>query len=264
MKKILCTLLSGALLCGCLAAPAAAAKVDESLVDPWAAELVNRAAEKKLMPECLEGLSLKENITRAQFAAVCVRLFEAMSKETAELPATNPFQDTDDPDVLKAYELGVVSGLAPGFFGGDELMTREQAAVMLTSVYKAQRIRSKGAYYLMWLISQYGEYGGSSSSGSSGDSSTENSQVLDNYGLIPHAANNVVEGIYKKLYGELDTSNAVFFADHASISSWARDSVYFMERNGVINGVGNNIFQPQSQTQAQAALIMAVNMLEKI
>lgn len=261
MKKGLSVLVSAALLCGCLIMPVAAVEVDAELVDPWASELVNRAVEKKLMPECLEGVSLKENITRAEFAAVCVRLYEAMSNETAKLPANNPFQDTDDPDVLKAYELGVVSGLAPDFFGGDELLTREQAAVMLASVYKAQRIRSKGAYYLMWLVSQYGEYGGP---GSSGDSSSDSSTIEDNYGLIPLAANNAVDGIYQKLYGELDTSNATFFADNADISGWARESVYFMERNGVINGVGNNIFRPQNQTQSQAALVMALQMLERL
>lgn len=268
MRKYLSVLLAGALLSTSFAFPAVAAPVEEELVSPWAAELVERAGEKDLMPECLEGLSLKENITRAQFAAVCVKLYEAMSLEEAELPVSNPFVDTEDPEVLKAYELGVVTGMTVNHFGGDELLTREQAATMLTSVYKAQRIRSKGAYYLMWLASQYSDENGilavPGAPGYTGTGGSNDPLQKDNYGMSPYAAANTLSGVYQRLYGSLDTSTAAFFADHVQISDWARDSVYFMEQYGIVNGVGNNFFKPQDHTQAQAALVMAIQMLENV
>ena len=127
MRKYLSAILAGVVLCTSLALPSSAVSVSADAVDPWAAELVNRAVKENLVPECLSGKDLRENITRAEFAAMAVKLYEAMSLEQAELPDYNPFQDTDDPEVLKAFELGIVSGMTANTFCGDELVTREQA-----------------------------------------------------------------------------------------------------------------------------------------
>ena len=43
------------------------------------------------------------------------------------------------------------------------------------------------------------------------------------------------------------------FADDAEISGWARDSVYFMAANKIINGMGNNRFVPRNTTSEQQA-----------
>lgn len=63
------------------------------------------------------------------------------------------------------------------------------------------------------------------------------------------------------------------FADDANISSWARDSVYFMAANGIITGTGNNNFSPRAITPEEEArnyasatreqaLVIAVRMIE--
>ena len=65
------------------------------------------------------------------------------------------------------------------------------------------------------------------------------------------------------------------FADDKDISDWAKDSVYFMAANGIINGVGNNKFAPKNvTTEEQAtgyanatreqALLIAVRMVENL
>lgn len=250
MKKCLSAILAGVALCTSLAFPSAAVSIAPDAVDPWAADLVARAVEENLVPECLSGKDLRKNITRAEFAAMAVKLYEAMSLEKAELPTYNPFEDTNDPEVLKAFELGIVSGMTANTFCGDEPVTREQAATMLSSVYKVQRIRTKGAYYLMWLTGQYW-----------GDTTPENNN--DNYGLPPDQTSNMLGTVYNRLFGDLDTSKAVLFSDHTEISDWAQESVYFMESHGVIKGVGNHRFAPKANAQAQAALVMAIQMMEK-
>ena len=105
-------------------------------VDNWAKERVNAAIEAGLVPDGL-GNDYRVNITRAQFAAVAVKLYEVMGEKKA--PAVSggksPFSDTDDPVVLQAAELGFVSGIGEGKFGPDSLVTREQMAVMLANVY---------------------------------------------------------------------------------------------------------------------------------
>ena len=107
-------------------------------VDEWALNLVNQAIADGLMPEHLSGQDLREPITRAQFAALTVRLYEAASGQTAPAPAEgNPFTDTDDPQVLKAYAMGFTAGVSDTAFGPDQLLTREQAAVMLSAVCRA-------------------------------------------------------------------------------------------------------------------------------
>ena len=65
------------------------------------------------------------------------------------------------------------------------------------------------------------------------------------------------------------------FADDASISSWARESVYFMAANKIIEGKGNNMFAPKNTTAAEeainfggatreAAVILSVRMVENL
>ena len=65
------------------------------------------------------------------------------------------------------------------------------------------------------------------------------------------------------------------FADDNKISDWAKDSVYFMAANGIINGVGNNQFAPKNTTTdeeargyanatREQALIIAVRMVENL
>ena len=52
----------------------------------------------------------------------------------------------------------------------------------------------------------------------------------------------------------LDFSGVAAFADDSSISAYAKPSVYFMVKNGIINGVGNNMFAPNtSNIPANAA-----------
>jgi len=43
------------------------------------------------------------------------------------------------------------------------------------------------------------------------------------------------------------------FADDGEISSWARESVYFMAANGIIRGIGDNRFAPRNITAEQEA-----------
>lgn len=103
-------------------------------VSDWAKESVDAAAAAGLIADGL-GDDYTVNITRAQFAAVSVKLYEAMSGETAPADSDKTFTDTGEPAVLQAAALGIVGGYDDGSFGPDDLVTREQAATMLSRVY---------------------------------------------------------------------------------------------------------------------------------
>lgn len=102
----------------------------------WAQGELAEADELGLIPEVLEGADLTQDITRAEFAAVAVKVYENLGNTTA-LPATeNPFTDCADVEVLKAYNVGITNGTSDTTFTPDQLLNREQAATMLTRVFK--------------------------------------------------------------------------------------------------------------------------------
>ena len=193
----------------------------------WAKAEVEKAYTMGLIPDSLLNPSVDYTnpITRAEFAAVSVKVYESLSG-TAALPAlTNPFTDTNDVEVLKAYNVGITSGTGATTFSPNTLLNREQAATMLTRVFKKATLPG-------WTLQ------------------TDNQFTLPFVMPAP-------------------------FADDVQISDYAKDSVYFMAANGIIGGVGNNMFAPRAvTTEEQArgyatatreqALAIAVRMVENL
>jgi hypothetical protein len=102
----------------------------------WATAELKKADDLGLIPDSLRGADLTKPITRAEFAAVSVKVFEALSGTKAIPAVNNPFKDTKDVEVLKAYNLGITTGTAADKFSPGVLLNREQAATMLTRVFK--------------------------------------------------------------------------------------------------------------------------------
>ncbi len=191
----------------------------------WASAELAKADALGLIPESLVDADLTQSITRAEFAAISVKAYEALSG-TAALPNTvNPFTDTADIEVLKAYNLGITTGVSATEFAPDTLLNREQAATMLTRTFKRATMNG-------WTIQTDAQFA-------------------------------------------LTYEKPALFADDADISDWAKDSVYFMAANGIINGVGDNKFAPKNVTTEEEAtgyanatreqaLIIAVRMVENL
>lgn len=191
----------------------------------WALGEIGKAEKLGLIPDCLIDADLTKNITRAEFAAIAVKVYESMSGKTATPVAVNPFTDCRDAEVLKAYNIGAVNGTSATTFTPNALLTREQAATMLTRVYKAVTMDG-------WTLATDGQF-------------------------------------------TLNYTKGTPFADDANISAYAKDSVYFMSANGIINGVGDNKFAPRAVTNAEqaagyaqatreAALLIAYRMVDKL
>lgn len=102
----------------------------------WAKEELSKADELGLIPESLQGQDLTQDITRAEFAAVSIKAYEALSGTKAIPAVTNPFTDTQDVEVLKAYNVGITGGVSATEFDPKTLLNREQASTMLTRVFK--------------------------------------------------------------------------------------------------------------------------------
>ncbi len=109
---------------------------NDFIASDWARRELARAELFELIPDRLDGADMTANITRAEFAAVCVRVYEDLTETTIPPVSENPFSDTSDEDVLKAYAIGAVNGTGESIFEPDALLTREQAATMLARVFK--------------------------------------------------------------------------------------------------------------------------------
>ena len=176
----------------------------KAVTSRWAETEIDRTEELGLVPAVLEGKDLTKPITRLEFAAVCVKLFENLSGSIALPSVLNPFEDTDDIEVLKAYNVGITNGTSATTFEPDKLLNREQCVTMLTRVFK--RTTMPG-----WTLETDGSF-------------------------------------------TLDYEQPAAFADDEEISGRAKDSIYFMAANGIINGMGGNLFAPRNMTPDQEAL----------
>ncbi len=102
----------------------------------WAVGEVQDADVEGLIPKSMSGKDMTKPISRAEFAAVCVLIYQRMAKTTVPAVNRGPFTDTKDPEILKAFSLGIVNGTSATTFSPASNLTREQASTMLTRAYK--------------------------------------------------------------------------------------------------------------------------------
>lgn len=115
--------------------------------DPWAAGGISSALGKGFVPADLQK-DYRQVITRKEFCRMAVSWLEyATGSKIDDILAgrglsrdPDAFSDTDDPDILAAFALGITKGTsAPtekgaGLFEPDGLFTRQEAAAMLRRV----------------------------------------------------------------------------------------------------------------------------------
>ena len=108
----------------------------------WAETEINDAHQNNLIPDEMYDLIFSNAISREEFAAVAVKLYERMGKE---LPAVNvnnmPFEDCKNSEYIEyiamAYELGITKGTGGNKFLPNNNITREQLATMICRAFEA-------------------------------------------------------------------------------------------------------------------------------
>lgn len=182
-----------------------------STVSPWAQEQIAQAQSEGLIPSILQGKDLTAPISRAEFAAVAVTMYEKLGGDAVGYSSV-PFSDQDDipnpEDVAKAYALGITNGTDNNMFAPNDNITREDLTTMLCRAVKKNGLDG-------W--------------------------TLENDAAYP-----------------LDISGVEPYADDADISDYARESVYYMTKIGVVNGMGDNMFMPKASTAGENALIYSM------
>ena len=182
-------------------------------MNSWFTESVAQAQLLGLIPPSING-DLTTDITRQEFAAICVSAYRLMSGVELRPASPNPFTDTNDPDVLRAYGAGFTNGVSDTTFGANDRVTREMGATMLGRVYKR-------FFYPTWSLD------------------TDVRHTLFSYSDFT-------------------------YTDDSSISSWARDSVYFLSENGILEGPGGGFWDPQSYLTKEQAIAISLRIVTNL
>lgn len=95
----------------------------------WAVTELDRAAEYGFITEKISG-NMNGPITREELSEVIMRMYEKIIGE-ASYAEVSIFSDTSNPEILKAYGLGIVNGVGNGKFAPKTLTNREQVAAMM-------------------------------------------------------------------------------------------------------------------------------------
>lgn len=174
----------------------------------WSNSDMEEAFNAGLVPEQLVGEDLTERITRAEFAAISVELYQTLTGKTnISTQGANAFQDISGSIyrdvILQASALDIAQGTSAVTYAPDSRINREQLATMLCRTVKKYK-------YDEWTYE------------------TDSDYYLDNSGV-------------KK------------FADDSQISDWAKPSVYYMAKMGIVKGVDDTHFAPKNVTSAQEA-----------
>ena len=129
--KILCIVLS-VIFSLCITLPVSAAKPST-----WAEKEVRAALRNGVVPDTVISGSYQDSISRAGLCNLLVTAYTQLTGNSDLGYIENPFYDTDDENVLRAYKLGIVSGVSENTFEPDRNVTRQEMAKMLCNTAKA-------------------------------------------------------------------------------------------------------------------------------
>lgn len=116
--------------------PAIIGPVDFSSASTWAIPEIQKAIDFNLTTDkVLVGFTQK--ITREEFCEIAVKLYLAISGKSVTATSPNPFTDTANAEILKAYKLGIVKGISDTTFVPGNPISRQEICVMLLRTLKA-------------------------------------------------------------------------------------------------------------------------------
>ncbi|WP_312652150.1 S-layer homology domain-containing protein [Aminipila sp.] len=109
----------------------------------WSAQAISDFLSNKIdAPTVLKDEKYLLEITREEFAELIVGIYAKsnnMDKKSIKIKE-NPFKDTTNIDVQRAYSLGIIQGVGKTTFDPNSNITREQIATMLTRFLNIKKI----------------------------------------------------------------------------------------------------------------------------
>lgn len=103
----------------------------------WAVPELEKAMNYGLIPAVLSGKDLTQPITREEFCELALLLYEKTTGKTPAPYSPNPFTDTSNPQILKAFALGITKGTSATTFTPSKTINRQECATMLFRTIQA-------------------------------------------------------------------------------------------------------------------------------
>jgi hypothetical protein len=108
-------------------------------VSDWAAENVAEMMRLALVPSTLLGTDLTASISRGDMCRMALLAYKKVKDDDLsymEIPES-PFSDTEDPDIILGYYMGLISGFPDGTFRPEDSITREQIFAITVNFLRA-------------------------------------------------------------------------------------------------------------------------------
>lgn len=115
-------------------------RAESEKISGWALDEINEARYYNLVIDSM-GKDFTKNITRQAFCQSVVKLIEVTMGKTLSYSA-NPFMDTSDPVILKAYHFGIVKGTSATTFSPNADISRQEIAVMIVNAIKKMEVET--------------------------------------------------------------------------------------------------------------------------
>lgn len=109
----------------------------------WAEPELYDAKENGIVGESdfLDNIGGYSNkITRTEFAKLIMNLYEQMTGNLPAAASSSTFTDTTDENVLRAYNVGIISGKGNGHFAPNDFITRQEMAIMMSRALDSMNI----------------------------------------------------------------------------------------------------------------------------
>lgn len=126
-------------------------------VSEWAKGDYLAANEKGLIPISMALNSPKDNVTRSEFCALVMNMYDTMSTDEVRLLYC-PFTDCMDSSVARAYSLGIVSGKSETEFCPLDPITRQEMAKILVGALEAAGMQLNAVNGITEKIYYYSDF----------------------------------------------------------------------------------------------------------
>lgn len=110
--------------------------VNAYTVSDWASTEVGEMRDMGLIPDSLMNSDLNQRLSRLNMCRIAVLAYEKLTGTTIKVQNKTPFSDTTDPDVAKAYAVGLVQG-SNGKFNPKDPLTREHFVAFMAQFLEA-------------------------------------------------------------------------------------------------------------------------------
>ncbi len=176
-------------------------------------------------------------------------------------PDTQPFTDLAGFEwateaINELYKMGVVNGKGNGLFAPYDNVKREEFVKMLVNALNIDAEAEdngfsdadKNEWYYIYLSKA--KVAGIVKGNDNGEFGIGQNITREDMATMAYRAYSIAAGDMQRLSDNV-------FADDKDISDYAKDSVYLLKDNGIINGVGENMFLPKNTAnRGEAAKII--------